>query len=212
MEYIDRGLALLRAMGLPGLLALALVDSAGVPTGGAPDVLILVQGVQARGMVEGLVIALVAVAGSTLGGLVLYGLGRRGGQPALARFGAARQERIRSQIGRYGLWAMAAAVLAPPPYPLKLSVLAAGVFRMPLKAFVGGVVIGRVVRYGAVSYLAVRYGEGAGALLRAHYPAATAVFVGTVALLLGTRWWWWRRTRAADESVRAAGESAESAV
>ena len=49
MEYLERGLALLRAMGRPGLFALALVDSAGAPTGGGPDVLILVQGMQVRG-------------------------------------------------------------------------------------------------------------------------------------------------------------------
>ena len=210
MEYIDRGLALLRAMGMPGLLALALVDSAGVLTGGAPDMLILVQGAQARGMAEGLVIALVAVVGSTLGCLVLYALGRRGGRPALARFGAGRQERIRSQIGQYGMWAMVLAVLAPPPYPMKPFVLAAGVFRIPLKAFVGGVVVGRSVRYAAVSYLAVHYGEGAGALLRAHYPAATAAFVGAIALSLGTRWW--RRIGTAGEPGRAVGKQAKSAV
>jgi len=191
--YLEKLIALLRAMGTPGLFALAFLDSAGLPTGGGPDMLILLLAAHDQAAVRLLTVAPVAVLGSTLGCLVFYGVGRRGGEPVLARFAAEKRARIIDRIERYGLWAIVVAVVMPPPYPMKLFVLSAGVFRMSLKDFVSAVLIGRTARYFTVGYLAVRYGEQAGALLRAHYPAAVGTLAALVGLLLLARWQWQRR-------------------
>jgi membrane protein YqaA with SNARE-associated domain len=213
LEYLDRLIELLRAMGAPGLFGLSFIDSAGMVTGGAPDLLILVLGADGRGLAGLATVVPAAVVGSTLGSLVLYWIGLAGGKRVLARFGPERQTWVQEQIGRYGAWATVVAVVAPPPYPMKPFVLAAGVFRMPLKSFVGAVLLGRVLRYGGVGYLAIRYGEGAGDLLRAHAPAAVCLLVGVICLGLAASW---RRRRSRGEpvpsiDVSGTDESAQSA-
>jgi len=211
LEYLDRLIELLRAMGPPGLFGLTFIDSAGLVTGGAADLLILVLGADGRGMAGLVTIVPAAVVGSTLGSLVLYSIGWRGGKRVLARFGPDRRQWIEEQIGRYGAWAMMVAVVAPPPYPMKPFVLAAGVFHMPLKSFAGAVLLGRTLRYGGVGYLAVRYGKGAGELLRTHTPAALGLLVGAICLGLAVSWWGRRRLRPGagapgeDKSVQAVG-------
>lgn len=210
LAYLDRLIELLRAMGAPGLFGLSFIDSAGMVTGGAPDLLILVLGADGRGMAGLATVVPAAVVGSTLGSLVLYWIGRRGGKRVLSRFGPERRAWIEEQIGRYGAWATVVAVVAPPPYPMKPFVLAAGVFRMPLKSFVGSVLLGRALRYGGVGYLAVRYGQGAGELLRAHAPMALGLLVGAICLGLAASWWW-RRGEAASQMSADISEGDEPA-
>ena len=159
--------------------------------------MILLLSTRSQVLADLMVVAPVAVLGSVLGCLAIYAIGRRGGKRAIARFSVERQEKIREKIERHGLWAIAVAVVAPPPYPMKLFMLSAGLFRMPLKAFIGAVLLGRTLRYFTVGYLAMRYGERAAAILRARSPAAIgglAVLVG-VSLLLS---WLWMRRSAAD--------------
>ena len=197
VEYVDRLIALLRTVGTPGLFALAFLDSAGLPTAGGPDVMILLLSARSQALVDFMIVALMAILGSVLGCLALYAVGRRGGRRVIARFSAERQEKIREKIERHGLWTIAVAVVAPPPYPMKLFMLSAGLFRMPLKLFVGAVLLGRTLRYFTVGYLAMLYGERAAAILRAHSLEA----IGGLTVLIGVSLlasWLWRRRLAAD--------------
>ena len=102
----------------------------------------------------------------------------------LDRFDAARQETVRDKIDRYGLWAVAFSVVAPPPYPMKLFILSAGVFGMPLGKFVVAVVMGRALRYSMVGYLAVVYGERATDLMRTNFATVAAVLAALAVLTL----------------------------
>ncbi len=113
-----------------------------------------------------------------------YHLGRKCGHMVLDRFDAARQETVRDKIDRYGLWAVAFSVVAPPPYPMKLFILSAGVFGMPLGKFVVAVVMGRALRYSMVGYLAVVYGERATDLLRTNFATVAAVLAALAVLTL----------------------------
>ena len=80
---MDRLRDSLLALGVPGLFLIALLDSAGVPLPGSVDLILILLAWQKPSLF--LVIALVAAAGSTVGCLILYRLGRTGGEVALRR-------------------------------------------------------------------------------------------------------------------------------
>ena len=183
MEFIKELIRFLRGLGAPGLMGLAFIDSAGIPTGGAPDWVLLLMVNQSRLLIDSLAFVPAAVFGSVLGCLVPYYLGRKGGALVLDRIGAERREIVRDKINRYGLWAVALSVVAPPPYPMKLFILSAGVFGMPLGKFLLVALMGRTVRYGLVAYLAVRYGEQATELVQGNF-ASFAVLLVVLALLI----------------------------
>jgi membrane protein YqaA with SNARE-associated domain len=114
--------------------------------------------------------AAMATAGSTLGCLVLYFISRRAGSRALNRFSVAKQKRVKELIDRYDLVAVLVATLMPPPFPFKLFVVSAGVFRFSLARFVTAIFFGRGVRFLLVGYFAVRFGDQAKVLLAKYYP------------------------------------------
>jgi uncharacterized membrane protein YdjX (TVP38/TMEM64 family) len=63
------------------------------------------------------------------------------------------------------------ASLLPPPFPFKLFVVSAGVFRLNLLRFTLAIAAGRAFRYLLLGYLAAHYGEHARELLARYYPA-----------------------------------------
>ena len=188
MEFLEELIQFLRDLGAPGLMGLAFVDSAGIPTGGGPDWVLLVMVSESQLRMDLLLFVPAAVLGSSLGCLIPYHLGRRGGHLLLDRFEVGRQASVRDKIDRYGLWAVAFSVVAPPPYPMKLFILSAGVFGMPLSKFVLAVVIGRRLRYSMVGSLAACYGERATELLRTNFATLAAVLaaLAVIALLVQT--------------------------
>ena len=106
----------------------------------------------------------------------------------MERFEVERQASVRDKIDRYGLWAVVFSVVAPPPYPMKLFILSAGVFGMPLSKFVLAVVVGRTLRYSMVGYLAACYGERATELFRTNFATLAAVLaaLAVIAVLVQT--------------------------
>ena len=147
---------------------------------------------ESRLLMELLAFVPAAVVGSVAGCLVPYYIGRKGGHLVLKRFDAERRETVRDKIDRYGLWAVAFSVIAPPPYPMKLFILSAGVFGMPFGKFALAAVLGRTVRYSMVGYLAMRYGEKATELLRDHFAwvavgLAAMIAIGLIAQALRQR-------------------------
>lgn len=187
MEYVEQLIRLLRELGVLGLLGLAFIDSAGIPTGGGPDWVIVVLLSENRTLVDFFMTVPLAVMGSTIGCLAPYYLGRRGGDVVLKRFDERRRERVRDKINRYGFWAMTFSVVAPPPYPMKLFIVSAGVFGMPVGKFAAAVFLGRSLRYSIVGYLAVCYGERASHLLRDHFLVIASVAAALVAVLIAVQ-------------------------
>ena len=86
MEFIEELIRFLRDLGAPGLMGLAFVDSAGIPTGGGPDWVLLVMVSQSQLLVDLLTYVPAAVFGSAVGCLVPYYIGRRGGHLVLKHF------------------------------------------------------------------------------------------------------------------------------
>ena len=169
-------------MGIPGLLAISFIDSAAMPLAGGPDAVILLLSWQQPSMV--LIIALAATVGSTLGCLVLYGIGRKGGKKALSRFSPGKREWVERKMQDYGIWIIIAAVIAPPPFPTKLLILAAGVLRTSKIQLISGVFIGRSVRYAALGYLGAEFGDEAARLIRENYPILSLALVAGLLLVI----------------------------
>src|SRR5206468_3107512 len=96
-----------------------------------------------------------AIAGSTIGSLLLYFIARKGGQAALGKFSPKKRARVEELINRYDIWALLLAAVLPPPFPFKLFMLSAGAFRMRLWRFIAALVIGRGVRFALEGWMAV---------------------------------------------------------
>ncbi len=169
-------------MGIPGLLAISFIDSAAVPLAGGPDAVILLLAWQKPSMV--LLISMAATLGSTLGCLVLYGIGFKGGEKALSRFSPRKREWVERKMRDYGIWIIIAAVIAPPPFPTKLLILAAGVLRTSKIQLITGVFIGRLLRYSALGYLGAAFGSEAAVIIREHYPVLSLALVAALLLIV----------------------------
>ncbi len=172
MGFVEWVQQLAQAAGPPGLFLLSVGDSAGIPTGGGPDILLLLQSASLdRALTVG-VLALLAATGSTIGCLVLYFIGRRSGRVALRRFSEARVDRARNRLSRHGPWVIFLAVMAPPPYPTKLFILSAGVFGMRPLPLLLSTFIGRTIRYGSGAFVGMYFGAEGLALAQQHAPWA----------------------------------------
>ena len=151
-----------------GLFAVALLDSAFVPLPSSADALmILLSTAHPRWMP---LYAFMATAGSAIGCWILYSISRRAGARALRKFSEAKQKRVKELIERYDMAAVLVATLLPPPFPFKLFVVTAGVFRFSLTRFMIAIVAGRAFRFLLEGYLAVRYGDQAKEILARYYP------------------------------------------
>src|SRR5262245_19608596 len=114
--------------------------------------------------------ALTATAGSAVGCWILYVVSGRAGARALSRFSEPKQKRVKDLIDRYDMLSVLVTTLQPPPFPLKLFVVIAGVFRFSLLRFIIAIVVGRAFRFLLEGYFAVRYGAEAKAILAKYYP------------------------------------------
>lgn len=111
-----------------------------------------------------------ATVGSTAGCVGLYKMSQRAGHRALNRFSESKQKRVKDLIDRYDVLSVLVASVLPPPFPFKLFVVSAGVFRLHLWRFTIAIAAGRTFRYLLEGYLAARYGEHAKEILAQYYP------------------------------------------
>jgi membrane protein YqaA with SNARE-associated domain len=166
-----------------GLFVVALLDSSFVPLPSSADALmLLLTTAHPRWMV---LYAAVATAGSAIGCLILYYVSQRAGKRALARFSERKQKRVKGWIERYDVISVLVASVLPPPFPFKLFVVSAGVFRFSVTRFLIAIVVGRGFRFLLEGYFAIRYGAQAKAVLAQYYPwigLGLAVFIVAVFL------------------------------
>ena len=138
---------------------------------------------------------LVAAAGSAIGGLVPYGLGRAGGELfLLKRVDRARFDQLRHRFQKQEFLAVMIPSMLPPPTPWKVFIFASGVFEMRVVDFLLAVMAGRMVRWIVLSLLVIKLGPGAVDLV-AHHALATVLIVGALAVI-GFAWWWRKKKRA----------------
>ncbi|MFN2497508.1 MAG: YqaA family protein [Pyrinomonadaceae bacterium] len=165
------------ALGPFGLFAVALLDSAFVPLPSSADALMLLLSAAHPSLMP--FYALLATAGSAIGCVTLYYISRGAGGRALNKFSERKQKRVKELIERYDVLAVLVASLLPPPFPFKLFVITAGVFRFSVLRFTLAIIAGRAFRFLLEGFFAVRYGSQAKQILAKYYP-----WIGVVVVLV----------------------------
>lgn len=102
---------------------------------------------------------LLGALGSASGSMVIYWIGRKGGEPLLLK--KISHERLEGLRDRYETWEslfVGFNAMLPPPAPMKLVILTAGAFEMHAHIFWLAMFIGRLLRFGILSLLVVKYG------------------------------------------------------
>ncbi len=203
--------ALIPAMGPGGLFLVAFLDSSLLSLPEVNDLLVVAgSAAQPR---QAWLFVLLSTLGSLAGCLVLWHLGKRGGEGLLARrFGQARMERTRAAYARWKFWGLALPALLPPPVPLKVFVFAAGAFGMSGLRLSVTITLARGLRYALWATLGVLYGGSAVAMLgrfdrwfAQHTQIVLLASLGLLLLALAIRLLR-RRGREGGEPLPSAGE------
>lgn len=198
-RHLDKFGNYFMAFGAPGLFVLCLLDSTFVPLPTFADLLLI--GLSMTNPHWMPVYVFLAVLGSTIGCVILYYISRRAGSRALRKFSPAKQKRVKDLIDRYDVLSVLVASLMPPPFPFKVFVISAGVFRFNLIRFTIAIFAGRMFRFLLEGYLAVRYGVQAKEVLAREYPW---IALGLVIVIVGffvTRNLLRRRSGPGEESL-----------
>jgi membrane protein YqaA with SNARE-associated domain len=158
--------ALALGLGAPGLFLAALGDSSFLSLPEVVDILLIWMVTQHEHRM--VLYAAAATAGSVVGCLLLYVVGRKGDQFIARRFSAPRVEWALGSFRRYGIMAVLIPSLLPPPMPFKIFVLLAGAAGISTGRFIVAIAIGRGIRYFGEGLLAVWYGDRALQFLEAN--------------------------------------------
>ena len=178
-RIVGRIRALAMALGAPGLILVAFLDSTFLPLPGATDLLLIIMTTRHKEFVLWYILA--AIGGSLAGCLVMHAIGKKGGEALVRkRFTGEKIERAMASLQRHGIIAVLVPSLLPPPAPFKIFVLLAGVVGISATRFATAIVIGRAIRYGALGYLAIRYGGRASTYVAEHGTQASLALVGVL--------------------------------
>lgn len=146
---------------------------------------------------------LLAAAGSAIGGLLPYWIGRGGGELYLRkRVNHRRFDQLRERFDNKEFVAVLVPSMLPPPTPWKVFVFAAGVFEMRVRSFLLAVFLGRTLRWMTLAILVLKLGPGAVDLV-AHHATAVVAAIAALVVLAGVGWWTWMRRKRARARVHA---------
>src|SRR6202048_4859247 len=148
-------LAALKPLGVWGIGGLAVIDSSTIPV---PIDALLIDYV-ANDHKRFLLYCLMAAFGSAIGSMLPYYLGRAGGELfLLKRINRKRYEQLRDRFEKQEFMAIMIPAMMPPPMPVKLFELAAGVFEMKVVWFFSAIFVGKFVRFLIWAVIAILYG------------------------------------------------------
>jgi len=147
-------------LGWFGMFLVAVADSSFVSLPEVSDLLVVTGAAKTPSIAWEFVLA--TALGSVVGCLLLYEVGRRGGERLATKF-VSRQKLLKAEmmLAKYGAFAIAIPALSPPPMPFKGFVLAAGIFAMPRAQFAATVFFARGTRYVVWALLGASYGDEA---------------------------------------------------
>ena len=171
-----------------GLIPLGILDSSVVPVPGSMDVATILLAARDREL--WFYYALMATAGSVLGGLLTYRLARRSGKAAMEkRLSSKSARKVQLRFERWGFAAIFVPALLPPPLPMVPFLIAAGALQYPLTKFLLALTLGRLARYFILAFLGAHYGRQIISLLSRHshlilYIGIAATVAGVVLALL----------------------------
>ena len=162
-----------------GLLLIAFIDSSIGTLPIVNDLLVIWLSVQAPS--RWAFYAGMATLGSVLGCLVVFYLGRKGGDLLLRKKVKPHQvERLRRWYERNEFLTVAVPALMPPPTPFKIFVLAAGVFQVRLRYFLAALIFGRGLRYFGWGFLGAYFGSQALTYLQHNFLQIAGIAIGLI--------------------------------
>jgi membrane protein YqaA with SNARE-associated domain len=146
-------------LGALGLFSVAVIDSSVIPLPlpGSTDLLLL--WLVANSGNPWLLVSS-AIAGSLLGGLSTWKLGKHGGEEALRNYVPARLlKRIVGWVEHHPVLSVFLPAVLPPPIPLSPFVLASGALGVTRNRFLLVFGAGRTLRYSLITWLGMVYGR-----------------------------------------------------
>jgi membrane protein YqaA with SNARE-associated domain len=184
-KFMAAMLAFLKPLGFWGVGALAIVDTSSIPMPLDAIVIGYVSADHARFILY----AFMAGLGSAIGSLVPYYIGRAGGELfLLKRINRERYEKLRDRFERQEFLAILIPAMMPPPMPVKLFELAAGVFEMKPLWFASAIFLGKFLRFIIWASITVFYGpaivHAIGSTFHQHAELVLAI-VGVLVVALG---------------------------
>jgi membrane protein YqaA with SNARE-associated domain len=196
-RWIAWAQAFAMSVGGPGLFLISAVDASVFSLPEVNDILVVWMVTRTPAML--LYYVAMATAGSVVGCLVVHYVGRKGGDALMRRqFKSVWVERAIRAFRRYGVAAVIVPSMMPPPVPLKVFVLAAGVAGMTATQLAASIAIGRGLRYLLLGVLAYFYGEATLGYLQTHGREAGLILAAIVGAALAL-YYWSNRERAAGE-------------
>jgi len=180
------------SLGGPGLFVIAFLDSSFISLPQINDLLVVLMVMQHKSLMP--YYAAMATAGSVAGCYVIYLIAERGGEAFLQkRLKAGHTARTLALYKRHGVLALMVPAILPPPAPFKLFVLLAGVAEVrPLK-FVTAIGVARGLRYLALGFLTIRYGDVALDLMRTRGRDVAVALAVTLVVGAAGLWLWKRK-------------------
>jgi membrane protein DedA with SNARE-associated domain len=164
---MNQFLELLKTLGPLGAFIVALIDGAGLPNPGGPDVLLLFlswKQPQTAYLSAGM-----SLAGALIGSQFLFWMAHKGGRKYLdAKASGPRAMRFRRWFNRYGLVTVYIPAVIPFPLPLKVFVLSAGALGSNPLAFLAVMASAKIPRFFGLAYLGKSTGEHSRDWLKAH--------------------------------------------
>ena len=186
---------ILAVYGVWGLFSISFLDSSFVPLPVFNDLALILLASQHPSRAP--FYALGSTAGSVLGCYVLFVLSRRGGKYLWRKATPRAVARAARWLERNDFVALLVASLLPPPAPMKVFVLTAGILQVNSLHFVAAMLVGRGLRFAADAWLGARYGAQAEAYLKANLVwaslTAVALVVGVTVVYRAWRRWQSRR-------------------
>lgn len=126
-----------------------------------------------------------ATLGSVLGAYPTYKLGVKGGEKALdEKLGEGRAKKINKVFEKWGFWSIFFGAVAPPPVPTAAFIAAAGAMKYSARRFVIALALGRIVRFGIVAWITMRYGRNLFNFFSQYYKPALFTLI-TLAIIAG---------------------------
>ena len=174
----------LQPLGMFGVFALAFIDSAAIGMPLDPVVAWYVY----NDKLHFWAYVLLAAAGSAAGSVIIYFIGKKGGEALLrSRMSHDRVERMRVRFEDREFVTLMVASVLPPPTPFKLFLISAAVFQMRLERFMLSIFIGRAIRFTILALLTIKFGPQVvnviSGLIRDHL-LMTLLVVGIVAAVI----------------------------
>lgn len=195
-------MAFVKPLGIWGIGLVAMIDAAAIPL---PMDLIM-AGYAWADRKHFYIYAILAGAGSAIGALVPYLIGRAGGELfLLRRINRAKFDRVRAQFEKQEFVAMLIPSAMPPPWPWKIFLLGAGVFEMRIPQFMLAIFLGRTARYMIEGLLTVMYGPKIIVLFEHVLKVHFALFLAAVGVLIAVAAWWairWYRRNTTSEAEK----------